>query len=238
MKLDLLFIVAHPDDAEISCGGTIAKAVAAGNSVGIIDMTGGELGTRGTMEIRAKEAEEAAQILGLKVRENLWMADGFFVNDKTHQLPIITKIRQYQPDVIVTNAIDDRHPDHGKASRLVSDAAFLSGLRKIETSLDGPLQDAWRPRAVYHMLQDRWIEPDFVVDITGHFETKMESIKAFGSQFHDPNSTEPETPISGVGFMKHIEGRAMQCGRLIDAEYGEGYTTERPVGTGSILSFL
>lgn len=236
MKLDILFIVAHPDDAEISCAGTILKSVNAGQKVGIIDLTAGELGTRGNAETRKEEATAATNALGLEVRENMEMADGFFENNKAHQIPIITKIRQYQPDVVVTNAVNDRHPDHGRASKLVSDACFLAGLVKIETSLDGPLQEAWRPRAVYHMIQDRWIEPDFIVDITNQFDDKVAAIKSFKTQFFDPDSDEPETPISGSDFFQFIDGRCRQLGRLINTTYGEGYTVERAIGADNLLT--
>lgn len=238
MKLDILFVVAHPDDAEISGAGTIAKSIALGQKVGVVDLTQGEMGTRGTPESRAEEAATAAEVLGLHARHNLGMADCFFENNKQHQFPIIEQIRKYRPDIVVTNAVRDRHPDHGKASKLVSDSCFLSGLRRIETSLDGPLQEAWRPRAVYHMIQDRWIEPDFIMDISGYFEVKMKAVQAFKSQFHDPESDEPQTPISSPQFFQALEGRALQLGRLINVQYGEGYTVERSPGVNELTGML
>ena len=196
MKLDILAFGAHPDDVELGCAGTILKEISLGKTVGIIDLTRGELGTRGSAEIRDQEAAAAAKILGVSVRENLNMRDGFFVNDEKHQLEIIKMIRKYKPEIVLCNAIDDRHIDHGKGSKLVSDACFLSGLMKIETSIDGEKQDAWRPKLVYHYIQWKNIEPDFVVDITGFTDKKIESILAYGSQFYDANSKEPVTPIT------------------------------------------
>jgi bacillithiol biosynthesis deacetylase BshB1 len=204
IKLDILVFGAHPDDAELGAGGTIAKEVANGKKVGIIDLTRGELGTRGSAKLRDKEAKTAAAILNVAVRENLGFRDGFFVNDETHQLEIIKMIRKYRPEIVLCNAIDDRHIDHGKGSKLVSDACFLSGLIKIETQLDGKIQDPWRPKLVYHYIQWKNITPDFVLDISGFMDKKVAAILAYGSQFYDPNSKESETPISSKTFIESV----------------------------------
>ena len=188
MKLDILAIGAHPDDVELSCAGTLAKEISLGKKVGILDLTRGELGTRGSAEIRDREAADAAKIMGVSVRENLGFADAFFQNDKAHQLEIIKIIRKYQPKIVLCNAIDDRHIDHPKGSKLASDACFLSGLRKIETELDGKAQSAWRPKNVYHYIQWKNLEPDFVVDITGFMDVKIAAVKAYASQFYDPEA--------------------------------------------------
>ena len=227
LKLDILAFGAHPDDVELGCAGTLAKEISLGKKVGIIDLTQGELGTRGTAQTRKEEATAAAQILGVSTRENLQFADGFFINDKAHQLEIIKKIRQYQPEIILCNAIEDRHIDHGKGSQLVSDACFLSGLIKIETEVDGVLQKPWRPKQVYHYIQWKDLTPDFVVDITGFMDTKLKSVHAYKTQFFDPNSKEPETPISSKNFTDSIKYRANNLGRLIGTDYAEGFTTER-----------
>ena len=234
MKLDILAFGAHPDDVELGCGAVIAKEVALGKKVGIIDLTRGELGTRGTAETRDEEASNAAKILGVAVRENLRMADGFFVNDKVHQLKVIEALRKYQPDIVLCNAIDDRHIDHGKGSKLVSDACFLSGLTKIETNVDGKPQEKWRPKAVYHYIQWKDIEPDFVVDVSGYMNVKMESIKAYKTQFYDPNSKEPETPITSKNFLDSLDYRARNFGRLVGTEHAEGFTVERYIAVDSL----
>ncbi|HOZ74982.1 MAG TPA: bacillithiol biosynthesis deacetylase BshB1 [Flavobacterium sp.] len=227
MKLDILAFGAHPDDVELGCGGTIAKEIAFGKKVGIVDLTRGELGSRGSAEIRDSEAAAAAEILGVSVRENLNMRDGFFVNDQEHQLAVIRMIRKYQPDIVLCNAIDDRHIDHGKGSKLVSDACFLSGLVKIVTQYDGQNQSQWRPKAVYHYIQWKNIAPDFVVDVSGYNEKRVAAILAYGSQFYDPNSTEPETPIATKNFLESLNYRAQDLGRLIGTDYAEGFTAER-----------
>ncbi|WP_289039537.1 bacillithiol biosynthesis deacetylase BshB1 [uncultured Zobellia sp.] len=236
MKLDILAFGAHPDDVELGAGATIAKAIANGKKVGIVDLTRGELGTRGSAEIRDNEAAAAAKILGVSARENLGFADGFFVNDRKHQLEIIKMVRKYQPDIVLCNAIDDRHIDHGKGSKLVSDACFLSGLIKIETQLDvdGANQTQWRPRVVYHYIQWKNIEPDFVVDVSEFITKKTEAILAYSSQFHDPKSKEPETPISSKNFIDSVNYRARDLGRLVGVEYAEGFTTERFVAIKNI----
>ena len=234
MKLDILAFGAHPDDVELGCAGTITKEVSLGKKVGIVDLTQGELGTRGSAELRKVEAENAAKIMGVSVRENLKFADGFFVNDKEHQLEIIKMIRKYQPEIVLCNAIDDRHIDHGKGSKLVSDACFLSGLQKIETELNGTQQEKWRPKLVYHYIQWKNIEPDFVVDITGFIDKKVEAVMAYSSQFFDPNSKGPQTPISSKNFTDSIEYRARDLGRLIGTEYAEGFTVERYIAVDSL----
>ncbi|WP_372754476.1 bacillithiol biosynthesis deacetylase BshB1 [Mariniflexile sp.] len=238
MKLDILAIGAHPDDVELGCGATLAKEIANGKKVGIIDLTAGELGTRGTAETRASEAAEAASILGVLVRENLKFADGFFVNDKTHQLEIIKVIRKYQPDIVICNAIDDRHIDHGKGSKLVSDSCFLSGLIKIETELNGQKQTAYRPKLVYHYIQWKILEPDFVVDVSDYLDVKMKAVLAYKTQFYDANSKEPETPISSKNFTDSIAYRARDLGRLIGVEYAEGFNVERYVAVNSLSDLI
>jgi len=234
MKLDILAFGAHPDDVELGCGGTIAKEVSLGKIVGIVDLTRGELGTRGSVEIRNEESANAAKILGVSVRENLDMRDGFFVNDEKHQLEIIKMIRKYQPEIVICNAIDDRHIDHGKGSKLVSDACFLSGLVKVETLNDGQKQEAWRPKLVYHYMQWKNIEPDFAVDITGFNDKKIESILAYSSQFYNVNSDEPETPITSKNFLESLNYRAQDLGRLIGTDYAEGFTVERYLAVNSL----
>ncbi|CAH8283338.1 bacillithiol biosynthesis deacetylase BshB1 [Mariniflexile fucanivorans] len=237
MKLDILAIGAHPDDVELGCGATLAKEIANGKKVGILDLTKGELGTRGTAETRAREAQDAANILGVSIRENLAFADGFFINDKVHQLAIINKIREYQPEIIICNAFDDRHIDHGKGSKLVSDACFLSGLVKIETKTKtGELQNAWRPKQVYHYIQWKSLEPDFVVDVSDFMEVKMRSVLAYKTQFYDASSKEPETPISSRNFTDSIEYRARDLGRLVGVEYAEGFNVERFVAVDSLFN--
>lgn len=234
MKLDILAFGAHPDDVELGCGATIAKEVSLGKKVGIIDLTRGELGTRGSAEIRDVEATNAAKILGVSVRKNLGFADGFFINDKNHQLEIIKMIRKYKPKVVFCNAIEDRHIDHGKGSKLVSDACFLSGLMKIETNLDGESQEKWRPKQVYHYMQWKNIEPDFVLDVSGFIDKKIASVLAYKTQFYDPNSKEPETPITSKNFIDSINYRARDLGRLVGVECAEGFTTERYVAVENL----
>jgi len=234
LKLDILAIGAHPDDVELGCGATIAKEIAAGKKVGILDLTRGELGTRGTPEIREKEANNAAKIMGVLVRENLGLADGFFENNKENQLKIIEVIRKYQPEIVLCNALDDRHIDHGKGSKLASDACFLSGLRRIETSQDNASQDAWRPKQVYHYIQWKSLTPDFVVDVTGFIQTKLDAVFAYESQFYKADVNEPITPISGTNFKDSIRYRAQDLGRLIGTEYAEGFNVERFVAVNSL----
>ncbi|WP_106792951.1 bacillithiol biosynthesis deacetylase BshB1 [Aquimarina sp. Aq78] len=238
MKLDILAIGAHPDDVELSCSGTIAKEVSRGKKVGILDLTRGELGTRGTPEIRDQEAKNASEILGVVTRENLGFKDGFFSNDQDHQLEVIKKIRKYKPEIVLCNAIIDRHIDHGKGSKLASDACFLSGLKKIETTLDGVNQDPWRPKQVYHYIQWANIEPDFVVDISNYIDKKIESVMAYTSQFYDAGSKEPVTPISSKNFIESVKYRAADLGRIVGVHHAEGYTVERYVAVDSIFDLI
>jgi bacillithiol biosynthesis deacetylase BshB1 len=239
MKLDILALGAHPDDVEMSAAGTLLAAAAAGKTIGIVDLTRGELGTRGTPETRASEAAAASKILDLSVRENLELADGFFRNDREHQLPLIAALRRYQPDVVLCNAITDRHPDHGRAAQLAVDACFLSGLRMIET-LDehGQPQAVWRPKNVYHYIQDRMIPPAFVVDITAYWPGKWASIQAYNTQFFNPDLQAPQTYLSSPEFGRFMEARAREFGHMIGVEYGEGYTVARPVGVRQVTDLL
>lgn len=234
MKLDILAFGAHPDDVELGCSGTIAKEVSLGKKVGIVDLTRGELGTRGTAEIRDQEANDAAKILGVSVRENLNFRDGFFVNDEAHQMEIIKVLRKYRPDVVLCNAVKDRHIDHGKGASLVSDACFLSGLRRIETTMDGAQQEAWRPKHVFHYIQWQPLTPDFYVDITGFMDEKVNSIYAYKSQFYDPNSKEPETPISSKNFIDSVVYRSRDYGRVAGVDYAEGFTTNQAILISSL----
>lgn len=238
MKLDILAFGAHPDDVELSCSGTLAKEISFGKKVGIIDLTRGELGTRGSVAIRDEEAALAASILGVSVRENLNMRDGFFVNDEKHQIEIIKMIRKYQPEIVLCNAVDDRHIDHPKGSRLVSDACFLSGLMRIETSIDGIQQSAWRPKVVYHYLQWKNIAPDFVVDISDFNDKRVASILAYSSQFYNPNSKEPETPIATKNFLESLNHRVQDFGRIIGTNYAEGFTAERYLAVNSLADLM
>ncbi|MFV8354613.1 bacillithiol biosynthesis deacetylase BshB1 [Flavobacterium sp. XS1P32] len=234
MKLDILAFGAHPDDVELGCAGTILKEISLGKTVGIIDLTRGELGTRGSAEIRDQEATAAAAILGVSARENLEMRDGFFVNDEKHQLEIIKMIRKYRPEIVLCNAIDDRHIDHEKGSKLVSDACFLSGLVKVETAIDGEVQHPWRPKLVYHYIQWKNIVPDFVVDITGFTDKKTEAILAYSSQFYDANSKEPESPITSKNFLESLNYRSRDLGRLTGLDHAEGFTVERYLAVNSL----
>lgn len=235
MKLDILAIGVHPDDVELSASGTLLKHIALGKTVGILDLTRGELGTRGSAELRTIEANKSAKILGLSVREQLKMADGFFENNEAHQKQIIQIIRKYQPEIVLCNAVSDRHPDHGRAAKLTVDACFYSGLMKIETKENNTPQSVWRPKAVYHYIQDHFIEPDFVIDITANMDKKMEAIMAFSSQFFDPNSKEPETPISSKNFMENVKAKATLFGRAINCDYAEGFTVNRYIGVENLF---
>ena len=230
MKLDVMAIGAHPDDVELSCAGVLLTEKSKGRTTGIIDLTQGELGTRGTSETRTSEAAKAAGILGLDVRENLQMADGFFRNDKSHQLMLVNIIRKYQPEIILCNAPEDRHPDHGRSAKLLEDATFLSGLVKIETIENGELQKPWRPKYVFNYIQDRYLKPDFVMDITDVFETKLEAIKAYATQFHNPNQAGPQTYISTPDFLDSIIYRAKMFGKMIGVKYAEGFLSAKMIG--------
>lgn len=235
MKIDILAIGAHPDDVELGCGATIAKEISKGKKVGILDLTRGELGTRGSAEIRDMEAADAAQILGVEFRINLRFPDGFLVNNEASILEIMKVIRKYQPDIVLCNAIEDRHIDHSKASKLASDACFLSGLKKLETIMEGNNQSPWRPKHVYHYIQWKNIEPDIVVDVTGFMDKKLEAVFAFKSQFYDADSKEPMTAISSDNFKQSLSYRAQDLGRIIGVEHGEGFTTERYAAVDSLF---
>jgi len=237
-KLDLLAFGVHPDDVELGCSGTILACVAAGKKVGIVDLTRGELGTRGSAEIRKEEAEAASKVLLATVRENLEMADGFFQNDERHQRRVIEVIRKYRPEIILCNAIEDRHPDHGRSAQLVEDAAFLSGLRKIETTVEGEKQEAWRPKYVFHYLQDRFLQPDFIFDVSNFFDKKLESILCYKTQFFNPNHNEPETYISSQAFFEGVKARAMMLGKRIGVQFAEGYITKKMIGINSFDALI
>lgn len=235
MKLDILVFAVHPDDAELGCSGTILKHIANGKKVGIVDFTRGELGTRGTAETRDQEAKDSAEILGLHARENLGFKDGFFKNDEEHQLALIQMVRKYQPEIILTNALHDRHPDHGKAGDLANDAIFLAGLIKIETVIDGAKQQAWRPRLVLQYIQDRYIKPDVIMDITAHMAKKLESIRAFKTQFDSPDNSEPQTYISSPEFLEAVISRAREFGKSIGTTYAEGFTSRKLLGVDDLF---
>ena len=234
MKLDVMAIGAHPDDVELSCAGVLLVEKLNGKKTGIIDLTHGELGSRGTAETRKNEASDAAKILGVVIRENLGMDDGFFVNDRAHQIKIIEAIRKYQPEIILCNAPQDRHPDHGRSAKLVSDAAFLSGLIKIETKTEGLVQQHWRPKYVLHYIQDRFLQPNFVVDITDVFEKKLESINAYSTQFYNPDADGPQTYISTPDFLDSIVYRSKMLGKMIGVKYAEGFISEKMIGLKSL----
>jgi len=237
MKLDILVLSVHPDDAELGCSGTILKHIALGYKVGIVDLTRGELGTRGSAEIREQEAAAAAEILGIAVRDNLAIPDGFFENTREYQLKVIAAIRKYQPEIVITNAYYDRHPDHGRANELVEASAFLAGLRKIETFENGELQQEWRPNMVLHFIQDNYIKPDILIDITEYWDKKVESIYAYGSQFYNPEwENEPQTYISTPEFINVVAARASEFGKSIGAKYAEGYTSRKILGVDNLFA--
>ena len=233
MKLDILAFGVHPDDVELGCGGTLISAIAEGKKVGIVDLTQGELGTRGTIETRYEEAANAAKVIGVEVRENLKMADGFFKHDKTNIRQVIHVIRKYRPDIIICNAPEDRHPDHGRSAKLVAEAAFLSGLRKIETKENGVLQASWRPTYVFHYIQDRYIQPSFLIDITDSFEKKMEAVMCYTTQFNATSTNDPQTYISSPQFIESIKARALMLGKRIGVRYAEGFISEKTIGLKS-----
>ncbi len=239
MKLNLLAVGVHPDDVELGCGGTILSHLQMGHKVGIIDLTQGELGSRGSGPLRLQEAEEAGEILGVQARENLGLADGFFENNKESQLKVIQAIRKYQPDIILCNAPSDRHPDHGRAAKLVADAAFLSGLLRIETfDENGNTQAHWRPQVVYHYIQAIFIKPDLVVDISEFMDKKMDSVLAYRSQFYNPSSSEPDTFISSPEFLEMVKARSIEFGTIIGARYGEGFIANRYVGVKNLFDLM
>ncbi|QEH42794.1 bacillithiol biosynthesis deacetylase BshB1 [Chitinophaga sp. XS-30] len=238
MKLDILAIAAHPDDVELSCAGTLMIHAQQGLKTGIVDLTRGELGTRGTPEGRLQEAQDACTLMGLEVRENLGLADGFFQNTREDQLAVIRAIRKFRPEIVLANAVDDRHPDHGRAARLITDSCFMAGLRKIETSDNGQPQQAWRPKQVYHFLQDRFHQPDFVVDITAVIEKKMEAIRCFKSQFMAEKDHEPQTYISSPEFFDSVLYRAKMLGKMVGVPYAEGYTSAKMLGVRNLMDMI
>ena len=238
MKLDILAFGVHPDDIELGCAGTILASIRDGKKVGIVDLTCGELGTRGSGELRLIESANAAKLMGVSVRDNLMMADGFFMNDETNKRKIIEAIRKYRPEIILCNAPDDRHPDHGRSAKLVADAAFLSGLRKIETTVDGVQQEAWRPAYVFHYIQDRYIQPSFVIDISKFMQQKMEAVLCYTSQFHNPGLDEPQTYISSPQFLETVKARAMMLGKRIGVQYAEGFISEKIIGFDNFDSII
>ena len=238
MKADILAFGVHPDDVELGCSGTLIAAITQGKKVAVIDLTRGELGTRGTSETRNSEAENAARIMGVHARENLNMADGFFRNDEDNVRKVITIIRKYQPEIVLCNAPEDRHPDHGRSSKLVSDAAFLSGLRKIETDYAGKVQEHWRPHYVFHYIQDRYLKPDFLFDISDYYEQKIKAILCYTTQFNTTDKSEPETYISNPDFLDVIKARALMFGKRIGVQYAEGYLTTKMIGVKSFDAFI
>lgn len=237
-KLDILAFGAHPDDVELGCGGTLIASVQSGKKVGVIDLTLGELGTRGSVAERRMEAANAAKILGASIRVNLELPDGFFVNDQDTQLQIIAMIRKYQPEIVLCNALEDRHPDHGRAAALVSDASFLSGLSKIQTLEDGKPQKAWRPKYLFHYIQSRYLQPDFVFDISKQIDLKMESVLAHKTQFFDPNNQESNTFISSNSFLEFVKGRSKEFGQQIGVDYAEGFISKKMLGIQSFDQFI
>ena len=239
MKLDVLAIGVHPDDVELGCSGTLIKEVKRGKKAGVIDLTQGELGTRGTIETRFQEAEEAARIMGVSVRENLKMRDGFFQNDEAHQLQLIQAIRKYQPEIIIGNILEDRHPDHGRAGQLIYDACFLSGLKQVKTNNEeGREQEKWRPKQLLHYLQDRFYEPDVIIDITEVWEQRLQSIKAYKTQFHNPGSNEDETYISSPEFLESIIARARLLGKRIGVRFAEGFISKKSIGINNLGALI
>ena len=238
IKADILAFGVHPDDVELGCSGTIIASVAQGKTVAVVDLTQGELGTRGSAETRKMEAAAAAVAMGLHARENLEMADGFFQNDEVNLRKVIAVIRKYRPEIVLCNAPEDRHPDHGRSSKLVQDAAFLSGLRKIETTLDGLAQTEWRPKYVFHYIQDRYLKPDFVFDISASFQQKMKAVLCYTTQFNTTDTSEPETYISRPDFLDVVRSRALMLGKRIGVEYAEGYITTKMVGITNFDAFI
>jgi bacillithiol biosynthesis deacetylase BshB1 len=238
MKLDILAFAAHPDDVELSASGTLLHYAAQGKKIGIIDLTEGELGTRGSVTERYSESAAAGKLMGLSIRKNLNIGDGFFEINEENKRKIIEQIRIHQPEIVMANCLSDRHPDHGRGGKLVSDACFLAGLRRIETIVDGIALAPHRPRLVLHYIQDHYTHPDIVMDVSPYMEQKIEVIKAYRSQFYDPNSNEPNTPISGEEFFQFIKGRMMQYGRPIGVDYAEGFTVTRILGTKDLFTLV
>lgn len=238
MKLDILAFGAHPDDVELGCAGALILAVAEGKKVGVVDLTQGELGTRGTVETRKEEAETASRIIGLAARENLHMRDGFFLNDEVHQMKVISCIRKYRPDIVLCNAPEDRHPDHGRAAKLLSESCFYAGVAKIKTQHNGLEQDSWRPKNVFNYIQDRLLQPDFVIDVTKVFDRKLDAIKAYATQFYNPDITGPETYISTPAFLDTFIGRHKLWGKSIGVNYAEGFLTDKLIGVRSLSDLI
>ncbi len=238
MKVDILAFGVHPDDVELGCSGTLIASIAQGKKVAVVDLTRGELGTRGSAETRDAEAADAAKIIGVQARENLKMADGFFQNDEEHQRKVITVIRKYQPEIVLCNAPEDRHPDHGRSAKLVSDAAFFSGLRKIETVYQNNKQEHWRPHYVFHYIQDRYLKPDFLFDVSDHFEQKIKAILCYSTQFNSTDNSEPQTYISTPDFLDVIKARALMFGKRIGVKYAEGYLTTKMIGVKNFDAFI
>jgi len=239
MKLDVLAIGAHPDDVELGCSGTLINEVKKGKKVGIVDLTEGELGTRGTVETRYAEAAAAAQIMGISVRENLKMRDGFFKNDEAHQMQLVQVIRKYKPEIVIGNILEDRHPDHGRAGWMIYDACFLSGLRQVKTlDSEGKEQERWRPKMLLHYIQDRFHEPDFIIDVTDVWEQRMDAIRAFKTQFYAPSSKEPASYLSNPEFMEAVIARARLLGKRIGVKYGEGFLSRKNIGIKGLDSLI
>jgi len=238
MKLDILAIGVHPDDVELGCSGTLLKHIEMGKKVGILDLTRGELGTRGSATLRMKEAEAARKMMGAVVRENLKMKDGFFQHTQENLIKIARVIRKYQPEIVLANAIRDRHPDHGRASKLTSDACFIAGLTKVKISANRKSLPRWRPKAVYHYIQDYTLEPDFIVDITAYMDKKLEAIMCFGSQFYNPKSKELESPISSKNFIESVKAKSKIYGRTIGTDYAEGFNVARAVGVNDLFDLI
>jgi len=237
-KVDILAIGAHPDDVELSAGGTLIKSTQQGKKVAIVDLTEGELGSRGSVSSRYAEAANASKIMGVQHRENIRVADGFFTEDRESLLRLIAKIRHFKPEIVLANAVSDRHPDHGRGSDFISRACFLSGLLKIETIRDGKEQEKWRPKAIYHYIQDRYIKPDIIIDVTAQKDQKMKAILAYETQFYKEGSEGPKTPISGKDFVDFLEARMRQVGRDIGVQFGEGFTVERPIGVNDLFDLI
>lgn len=235
IKLDILALAAHPDDVELSCGGTISKYCSMGKNVGIVDFTQGEMGTKGTPELRLEESANAAKAFGLAARENLGLQDVFFENSHENQLRVVSMLRKYRPEILLINSPEDRHPDHVKAAEISKAAVFLAGLKKIETLLDGKLQDIWRPKAVYHYIQSQFLTPDFVLDVSGHLETRDKAIWCFASQLHNPNSQAGETFISSPEFLKMLNARGKVFGHSIGVDFGEGFIGTRNIGVSDLF---
>jgi bacillithiol biosynthesis deacetylase BshB1 len=238
LKLDVLVIAAHPDDAELSCAGTICALVDQGKRVGVLDLTRGELGTRGDIHTRASESASASKILGIHYRGNVGLADGFFENNELSQKQLIPFVRELQPEIVLTNALSDRHPDHGKAAKFVVDTCFLSGLKKIHTEWEGKPQEEWRPKLIYHFIQDRLTVPDFVVDISTYWETKKKAILAYSTQFYNPSTEGPDTYISSPQYLQYIEARGVSFGHMIGVAYGEGFHSGRVLGVNNLFDLI